>query len=247
MKSAFEDQDNLLREILLKVPGLYGTRDESIVAFVAAPGRLYQHDLMVVGRAVNGWCSEPAKKVANPADMTSFVERVRASSSATTEPCALQTVMTEWNDRSKPYQYVRSAFWRTAKRVVEGLHIPGFQSREWANYLLWSNLYKVASTVGNPGIRLQNLQRESCIELIELELTYFKPKRVLFLTGEDWASKFVEPLELSTGKKSPLEHVQRTGLLKAGGADIPFVIAKHPQGKPEGVIVDAALRWFEQY
>ncbi|MGA0588600.1 hypothetical protein ACO2Q2_15950 [Dyella sp. KRB-257] len=63
--------------------------------------------------------------------------------------------------------------------------------------------------------------------MFNLEVELYKPKRLLFLTGVDWARPF-----LSKGRhisKPECRYVEDRGFLE----DTRYVVARHPQGKPE--------------
>jgi hypothetical protein len=121
------------------------------------------------------------------------------------------------------YRTGRSAFWRVIRRVSAGDHA----DQDWPSRLVWTNLYKVAPAAGwNPGANLQRAQRALAIELLNIELGEYAPRRVLALTGS-WIGSFEDGLGLS------LE--ARTGLVEGVGmrGDAAWVVAKHPMGKPE--------------
>src|SRR5450759_3343867 len=87
---------------------------------------------------------------------------------------------------------------------------------------------------GTPRADLQRAQRRSAIELLELELDEFAPRRVLALTG-GWIGPFWDGLGLNlTARSGRVEAVGMKG-------DCAWVVAKHPMMKPEGPFVRGVL------
>ena len=83
---------------------------------------------------------------------------------------------------------------------------------------------------------LIKLQEDECKKLIECELKMFKPKKVLFLTGLDWAEPFLENLQL--GVK---EHITSPSGYKCANISkegIKYAITPHPQCKKEDELVE---------
>jgi hypothetical protein len=85
-----------------------------------------------------------------------------------------------------------------------------------------------------------------CRRLIEQEIEHFSPKRLLLLTGLDWALPFLNTEHLSFEQKSSRSIVKGIGLLHfaSSGFSIPTVIAPHPQGKKEATIVQEIVDAF---
>lgn len=97
---------------------------------------------------------------------------------------------------------------------------------------------------GNPGVRLKRAQQKACFELLREELRLFKPKRVLFLTGQVWADPFLEEFGVGNDSSRGTEYVQSFGKLEVDDATVDFVVAKHPRGKPEKEITNEVLNSF---
>lgn len=102
---------------------------------------------------------------------------------------------------------------------------------------------------GNPQGVLIKLQLFGCKELFEVEVKSYRPGRLLFLTGEDWSSPFVDARQEKMGALGcdHREYVQRDKTLRVGDFDTHLVVAVHPQGKKErpwieevvGIILDS--------
>ena len=212
---------------------------EYLTAFLGITGNQYDHELMLVGRAVNGWHEWSPHKV-----QTGVMNSLEVSK-AVIEPsgrCPLAwvcegTVGVEHNAK-------RSAFWRTALGVLDRV-APRDMQGCWASRLAWSNLYKLSGRELNPPGWLSNSQFEACKRILDLEISEFAPRRVLFSTGWGWARWFVpdfaEPDAIALTGKKPLEAY---GRLRGGDGSPIFVVAPHPQGKSEAEWVSAVVDGF---
>ena len=153
-------------------------------------------------------------------------------------------VSDHWSTKDRPvsekYRTNRSAFWRTTRRVVKELNIADVDTVEWPSHLVWSNLYKVSpATGGNPSDFLCDLQLSGCSDLLRLELQTYQPKRVLFLTGSNWADAFLKDIMIH--KTDGFDYVSGTGIVEGAR----FVIVSHPQGKCETQWVNEVLEAFK--
>ena len=220
-----------------------------LARFCSLRGCRYHGELMVVGRAGNGWkdVGWAPKEASEPEDL----ERIARNLS----DISMSWVTDHW--RSRPpddrrgsgrwYNTRRSAFWRVIRSVSLEL-VDGACEADWPTRLVWSNLYKVAPWAGgNPSAALQYAQRAGCKELLNLEISAFRPKRVLFLTGWNWAEKL---LDASPGMQQPagaqlVEKVWDRPLDSEPGSPVcRFVVAAHPQGKSEGRWTHEVLQAF---
>ena len=138
----------------------------------------------------------------------------------------------------KDYRTWRSAFWRFVKSVVEELKIGDITNASWPTYLIYSNLYKVSlDNGGNPTGKRAEIQRKDCIELLKKEISQWQPEKILFLTGLNWAEKFLMPKdkvklgEIEDQYPADDKNVQLRGKLVLPQCNpIPIVVANHPQG-----------------
>jgi hypothetical protein len=137
--------------------------------------------------------------------------------------------------RSAEYNTAGSPFWRAVKGIAARLNVADVKEASWPSHLAWTNLYKIApSDAGNPRNRLCDAQFNACASLLKAEFQIYRPKKVVFLTGKDWADAFwarISPLHPLTAADSGL--VEATGSLDLFSQRIRVVIAKHPQGKNE--------------
>jgi hypothetical protein len=199
------------------------------------PGR----ELMIIGRATNGW-GEPEDgddtqftlaEIVDPDVRRGFVERTLRS--VDEDPLI-------WVNEYGP----RSAFWRVARRVAEGLGVAG---EHWYRRVAWSNLYKVGpAEAGNPSDALMQAQQAMCIQLLRHELAVLQPRRVLFMVGcgveADWFQWFEQPLGfMDAGRGEAVGQALQWGRI----AQAEVVVLPHPQGKPESKLAEAALQRFQ--
>ena len=141
----------------------------------------------------------------------------------------------EWvNDLSgkrNGYNTRKSAFWRLIKEVAIT-----YYPDEWYSNIAWTNLYKIAPwNGGNPGSRLQNVQRTYCFELLRKEIELLSPKYVIMLTS-DWEQPFLNYLNDSEGEEIVALSKKKwdeyeTYLIEI--KEVRYIISRHPQGKNE--------------
>lgn len=198
-----------------------------ITGFLAMAGQTYHRGLMVVGRAVNGWAKGITPSQLGAPDAAKQYAKLVQESVSGNGACPMRWVTQRWGV-GNGYNTRRSAFWRCIRTVVRDLGIADVEDAGWPSHLVWSNLYKVSPAGGgNPSNVLREIQLPGCAQLITLELCVYRPSRVLFLTGVDWAAPFLEAAELQ--EAVGFEYVERVG--DAHGARC--VIAVHPQGRDE--------------
>ncbi|HMG66231.1 MAG TPA: hypothetical protein VK588_01050, partial [Chitinophagaceae bacterium] len=190
--------ENIFKEYEKLVEKLYTSKDDysedNLVIFTPAKGTSYNAELMIVGRAVNGWKNGINKT--NKANKEEILKGVH--NSLMTDD--LEWVYGSWGSTTG-YNTNKSAFWR----VVNELAIQFAGIEEGAiNNIVWSNLFKVAKEEGgNPSARLRNVQFAHCLNLLRLEIEFFKPKYVVFLTDYyGWAEPFIKGLGVKKKKRS---------------------------------------------
>lgn len=228
------NQYALQDRLLVEVHSALSQRPQpKLTLFAPCVGNRYDGELMVIGRAVNGWDAGDF----DLADMRTPEGRAAISGAPTWDGCPLRWVSDHWGvNEEDVYNPAKSAFWRVIKRVTAGIGIDG---DDWSSYLAWTNLYKVAPAAGgNPGGRLCRVQRPACIDLLQWELKTCKPKRVLVLTGWNWFGEMAEGLGFEAEATTDGELVEAMGRI----GDARVVVAKHPQGKPGAEMVDQIMK-----
>ena len=157
-----------------------------LTAFFPLRGAKAAGEMMVVGRAVNGWARGFRPDEARSAQMDEIIQDARTCS-LRGRTCPLLWVTDDWGVRGftcwacgknfeenpqlcpscakgpikKRYSTARSAFWREVKLLVNAWNIADVDKPEWPSHLIWTNLYKVSPVNGgNPTGHLQKVQRD---------------------------------------------------------------------------------------
>jgi hypothetical protein len=231
--------DDILSSVANVEPG-------SITGFLPMVGQKYSGELMVVGRAVNGWTHAPQDLVALESRM-SYASAVHKSVTENMPgECPMSWVTACWSN-GESYNTRKSAFWRVIRLVVRELSIADVtdESQPWPSNLVWSNLYKVAPVDGgNPGGSLRALQRNGCVKLLEIEVKNFQPRRLLFLTGYSWVQPFISSIWEKDLRVPGYSYVEGFGQIQCGDKSSKVVIASHPQGKNEKLWVSEVVSAF---
>jgi len=210
---------------------------------------------MFYGRALNGWVVDfKGQDVVATESRRLIANAVIAASSGPLPVCKRDSQMRDdpscdcdtmhWVHHLRAWGASRisctakgSPYWRVVGRIVRnraGLS----PSSMWAPRVAWSNLYKVAPAEGgNPNSALKAAQFEACLQLIQSELAFHKPRAIVFLTespGEElWFQPFRERLAWTGFKDEGKRLVKATGTFRVADAEYFAVIAEHPQGRPE--------------
>ncbi|HEX8549922.1 MAG TPA: hypothetical protein VF681_00065 [Abditibacteriaceae bacterium] len=234
-------------------------RSDAITGFMAMQGRHYNNKLMVIGRAVNGWTKETwePKSLGAADSVQGFVDGILMSVTAA-ESCPMQWVSKAWGNRltarpsnwnyvgNQDYNTRKSAFWRVIRSVVGELRLANVEDDSWPSHLVWSNLYKISPAAGrNPPAKMCSLQREDCISLLEMEIQIYKPRRILFLTGLNWADPFLKRIAPNICPVPNSYLVHAAGTFSRGTSDAcTVVVATHPERKPETEWVQEVIQAF---
>jgi hypothetical protein len=232
--------DELVQAIAASSPE---AADECLTTHFPMKGRAYSRELMVVGRAVNGdkTCWKPNEAQSPEWRSQRIDEWIKKGTSD--ERCPLEWVGRAWGRIEQGKRNSKmSAFWRVVGEVSRSLT---GNAENWWSHLVWSNLYKVAPSKGwNPSSGLRRTQKPFCKKHLAEEFRLWKPKRILFLTGWNWARSFIR----SVG--NPIR-TEVEGLVQwAGNLEFPdgtlsqVVVCVHPMGKPEDQLVREVLNSF---
>jgi hypothetical protein len=223
-----------LLESISHSPGVW--RKDPLTAFASLKGSQDTCEFMVIGRAVNGW--RPKEWLADDLkDLDKLSETLEDTFVPTRwfkgEP--IKWVDRNWGSK-KGTNTKKSAFWRVFRATVDRLGIDDVSK------MCWSNLYKISPhSTGNPSTGLVKAQREHCIRMLRVEIEDWMPRRLLFLTGYSWAKPFIEGMGWVVEYRDPGGPVEAAGTTPEGNR---FVVAPHPQGKREGVLVPAIVSQF---
>lgn len=140
--------------------------DVELTGSLASRGAAYVGELMWIGQAVNGGprIGAPSHFVSSQ-NVDEVVKKIMEDSDSTSRD-SLRWVTEQWGQKNC-YNTKKSAFWRTAKRT---LLRAGEIDELWSSRLIWSNLYKIAPDGGNPGGKLQKVQRPFCRDILVQEI-----------------------------------------------------------------------------
>jgi hypothetical protein len=171
---------------------------------------------MLVGRSLYGWGTASLKKELLKQGVNQAVED--AWKYWDEGNCPLAAVIAHWGSDlatgKSHWNMRRSQFWMTARDVVNGLALPSTEYPSWFSRLHWTNLYKVnPARTGNPGGPLVEAQHELCKDILRSEIMLLQPKRVLFLTGWDWAKPFLNHWHAGVERLTEEPWVQARGSL----------------------------------
>lgn len=212
----------------------YRNRSQNLCCFSAKKGDFYNNNLMVVGRAVNGWDNDFQL---DNIQIEPLLEKLFPKHSV--ERCPLEWIESSWGN-AEGYNTKKSAFWRVIRNLAQTIN--EFSSNDgWVSTLVWSNLYKISpSSGGNPTDSLCGYQFDACNELLKTEIEEYQPKCIVFLTGENWFDGFLSE-NISLTPKPDSKWVDASGTLSLNGFISKVVIAKHPQGKPETELLNEII------
>jgi hypothetical protein len=246
-----------LLENLLESAGPTLRADKKYCMFSPLHGRQWHHDVMFYGRALNDWGEEAqfeGWKTGSAEGRKGIANAVIAVSNGSAPVCkqdreaflndpACDFDPMHWvhhlRQREKRFRCTASGspYWRVVGKVVcsRGNISP---SSTWAARLAWSNLYKLALCGGRPSAPLKAAQFEACLRLMQRELSFYKPRAVVFLTEnrpgrEPWFRPFRERLGSSEFRTEQERLVLASCVLRVDEAECVAVIAEHPQGRPE--------------
>lgn len=196
-----------------------------VPAFVGKKYGSEKIKLMLIGRAVNGWNIDWAAKPADIAKQTLSIDF--DMNSIDEEPLQNKGTADEYN-------FNKCAFIKIGKAIAKQL---GLVSKDIAANLIWSNLYKVAPSIsGNPNGKVQRLQRQTAIKILQKEIELYKPSHILFITDVDWL-QFTwrnDQNELSFAKALGIKEnlsINSGKYVKAFGEieKIPYVVCVRPE------------------
>ena len=241
---ATEKERDFLAEYILPSLEMNAGRlaSSKITGFLSMKGDHYDNELMVVGRAVNGWTQGifPAE-LNTPISRKKYAEKIYRTVTRQ-DGCPMEWVTDCWGNQ-EGYNTKKSAFWSVIRTVVGELEIACIDQHTWPSHIVWSNLYKLAPEKGgNPNNTLCNVQLSGCCSLFELELSIYNPKRLLLLTGLGWAGPFLK--NICSIRQIEQTHVEAIGKLNIGKQTTKVVVATHPQAKPENDWVQEILQGF---
>lgn len=235
-----DDYRGAYEQLLAAVAARPGVEPPKLVGFWPMVGHAYTGELLVIGRAVNGWIDhEDVAALVDPAVRAGFANAARQTAEGSGD-CPMAWVTERWSPGDGQYSTARSAFWRHIRAVLAAVDPASGDDPSWSSRLAWTNLAKLApADGGNPGGPLLDVQREIGPGLIRREVLELAPRRVLVLTGRWWFEPFAEGIGLEVDWRDDLV----AGV--ARDSTTSWVIAGHPQGKPRHML-DEVVEAFER-
>jgi hypothetical protein len=242
---------------------------EGLCAFSALTGKNWKDGEKVVfyGWALNGWVpplkfrredlgsddkrSQKAIEICVAGHKASICKLDEDVLAPACEDCDDPQLHWVHHQRKKPYRYNSVAvtpFWSVIGKVLHGLDPARAADPNWASWIAWSNLYKVApARGGNPGGPLMRCQFGKCAELLKVELANWQARAAVFLTEENkrsggfdcvdlsgWFEPFRRSLQIDDLR--PLPEALRKGRVlvykgsaQADGHPITIVVALRPE------------------
>lgn len=242
-------QQNYFAEHLLPLIGFNADKlpEQDVTGFLSMAGHLYGNELMVVGRAVNGWTEGVTpSELSAPNFAAAYAAKVFKSVDGE-GLCPMSWVTDCWANPDRDYNTKKSAFWRVIRSVVAESGIANTNEEAWPSHLVWSNLYKVApADGGNPGNALCQVQLDGCISLLLQELNDYRPRRLLLLTGLSWAEPYLQHIAPTFTPTLTGGYVEATAEIQHKSGDATkVVVAAHPQGKSESIWVQEVMLAFQ--
>lgn len=194
-------------------------------------GARYGGDLLVIGRATNGWIERwmPSEGQA-PKEVARLA---RQSGEGLVNGDQLGWVLDRWQPRDGGYSTATSQFWQTIRHLMVALRP---DEADWPSLIAWTNLAKVAPwTGGNPGKQLLVVQRNLGPLLLAREVAELQPKLIVAFTGRWWFEPFANELGLPV--KWQMGHVEGV----AREQSRIWVVAVHPMTRSPRAVADAVL------
>ena len=158
--------------------------------------------IMIVGRAINGWCS--IKQVCKKS--TKSIEEQTLEMVNRCGKCNLDWVVGENyytkcidnhcryaqeqykknKDRDKKKSaYQRYAFWQFAKFIVKNVMGEKYNEDKWQKDIIWSNLYKASYEDGKNPKGFYKAQVSMCDYILKREIELYQPKIIFFVTEKN--------------------------------------------------------------
>lgn len=153
---------------------------------------LCRNRLMYVGRSVNGWNDDLCWSVHQKFDAVS------ANLKAEEIVNYWERNNLEWVKTALPGKKTKREsypFWHLAKRIVLALDSDATND-SWTKRIAWANLYKISPMHGgNPWDSLCKAQLPYAKKILKAEIVRFRPTHIIFVTGDEWFSDFVETID----------------------------------------------------
>lgn len=155
-------------------------------------------EIMIVGRAINGWCS--IKQVCT--DSTRSIEEQTLEMVNRCSKCNLDWVVgknyyTKCQKNNCPYakdkdnkdrRKKNKPFWQFAKFIVNKYFKETnkeYKEEEWQKEIIWTNLYKASYENGGNPKKFYDQQVKICDQILKREIELYQPKIIFFITEKN--------------------------------------------------------------
>jgi hypothetical protein len=217
---------------LLKQFQRYNSNSNKLICSYLSAGKKYKNELLVIGREPSWWREEFSPEEISTRGPEYIYENkvLRPGVSGLASSCRYNI----------SYISLHDPFWMCIKDVAANLGICQ-NKNNWSSYIALTYLYKLAYSnkeylSAKPG----NIQFEYCREMLHLELSILKPKRVLFLTGIKLTQQFLKLPRLSLLQ----DNVCSLGEYDFGLHKAQTVITINPRNCPRKELVKQILKSF---
>lgn len=132
---------------------------------------------MYIGRDLNGW---------NPVEGNNIGELVTSvlQSNAAEEFLHDAVHNPQYRDDNGKitYNINGSRFWQLCRKIMTQVG----EGENWAERIVWSNVYKVTYIEHGISDSLMNETYENCLNILKAEIEFFKPNHIVFVTGANY-------------------------------------------------------------
>lgn len=184
---------------LLKKFRMYNPLGNNLHCSYMSNGQQYKNELVIIRREPSWWPEDFSVEELNKRG-EEYIFRTKVYHHARyghNFECPLNHVTNLWgeteirNEYNTTYNTKLDPFWSCVKEIVMKLGICKDEVN-WSSCIALTYLYKIACS-GNTYLREKprQIQFEHCKEMLHLELSILKPKRILFLTGMKHAQDFL--------------------------------------------------------
>jgi hypothetical protein len=191
---------DFLNIMLLEKFRKYNSNGNKLFCSYMSVGQKYENELLVIGREPSYWPEDFSISELNKEMGATNVFKTKVLHHAlygNDSLCPLKYVTDLWGNTENRYKYNTSyntmldPFWSCVKEIVMKLGICKDKTN-WSSCIALTYLYKIAYSSNRYLFEKPRLmQFEHCREILHLELSILKPKRVLFLTGMKHAQDFL--------------------------------------------------------
>ncbi len=146
-------------------------------------------NIMVVGRAINGWCG-----IADLNNANQVVDQIENCSNIGLDwvcdalnsyvNCNKLNCPKAQNGCSKAPQ--NSPFWKLVKYINNDVNKGENKDDAWQENIIWSNLFKASfKDGGNPPNNFYRKQTQLCQKILQKEIEEYKPRYIFFITEKN--------------------------------------------------------------